>query len=48
MMPNVDLLIIEKHSINSLDGGLGGLSSLIMNIAIATGAALFIGSDLAR
>jgi hypothetical protein len=48
MMPNVDLLIVKQHSIDSFNSGLCGFSRLVVNIAIATGAALFVGSDLAR
>ena len=46
-MPDIDLLIVQKHSIDSLDSGVRGLSCLIMNIAIATRATLFISSDFA-
>jgi hypothetical protein len=48
MMPDIDLLIVQKHSIDSLDSSVRGLSCLIMNITIATGATLLVGSDLAR
>jgi hypothetical protein len=48
MIANVDLLIVKKHSIDSFNSCLCGFSCLIMNIAIATGAALLVGSDLAR
>jgi len=48
MMPNVDLLIVKKHYIDGFNSNICGLGCLIMNIAIATRAALFVGSDLAR
>ena len=48
MMPDVHLLIIEEHSIDSFNSSICGLGCLIMNIAIATRATLFVGSDLAR
>jgi hypothetical protein len=47
MMPDIDLLIVEKHSIDGLNSSVRGLSCLIMNIAIATRATLLVGSDLA-
>jgi hypothetical protein len=47
-MPDVHLLIVEEHSIDSFNSTIRGLGCLIMNIAIATRAALFVGSDLAR
>jgi hypothetical protein len=47
-MPYVDLLIIEKHSIDSLNSSIRGLSCLIMDKAIATRPTLLVGSNLAR
>jgi hypothetical protein len=48
MVPNVDLLIVQKHPINTFDSCLGCFSCLIMDITIATRTALFVGGDLAR
>jgi hypothetical protein len=47
MIPDIDLLIVQKHSIDGLDSSLRGLSCLIMNIAIATRSTLLVSSDLA-
>jgi hypothetical protein len=48
MMADINLLIVKKHSIDSLDSSLRGLGCLIMNIAIAARATLLVSSDLAR
>jgi len=48
MMADINLLIVKKHSIDSLDSSIRGLGCLIMNIAIATRATLLVSSDLAR
>lgn len=48
MMPDVHLFIVKEHSIDGFNSSICGLGCLIMNIAIATRAALFVGSDLAR
>jgi len=48
MMPDVHLLIIEEHSIDSFNSSICSFGCLIMNIAITTSATLFVGSDLAR
>lgn len=48
MMPDIDLLIVKKHSIDSLNSSVRGLSCLIMNIAIPTRATLLVSGDLAR
>lgn len=48
MVPDVNLLIVEKHAIDSLDSRLGGLSSLIVDISVTARATLLIGGDFAR
>ena len=48
MMPNVDFLVIEKHSIDGFDSSFGGLGGLIVDIPIATRTTLFIGGHFAR
>jgi hypothetical protein len=48
MMPNIDFLVVKKHPIDGFDSGIGGLSGLIVDIAITTRAALLIGGYLAR
>jgi hypothetical protein len=44
---NINLLVIQKHAVDSLDGVVGSLSGLVMDEAIAFGAALLVCSDLA-
>jgi len=46
-MTHVDLLIIEQHTVDGLDGGLGRFGRLVVNITIATRTTLIIGSDFA-
>ena len=48
MVTNVNLLIVQKHTIDSLDGSLGSLSGLIVDETVSLGAAMLVGSDLAR
>ena len=48
MMADINLLIVKKHSIDSLDSSVRGLGCLIMNIAIAARTTLLVSSDLAR
>jgi hypothetical protein len=48
MVPDVDLFVIKKHAIHSLDSSIGGLGCLIMNETVSFGAPDFVGGDLAR
>lgn len=48
MIADIDLLIFQQHTVDSLDGALGGLSGLVLNETISLRATLFIGSHLAR
>jgi hypothetical protein len=48
VMSDVNLLVIEKHAIDRLDSTVCSLGGFVMNKAIALGASMFIGSDLAR
>lgn len=47
-MADVDLLIVQQHSVDGLDGSLGGLSGLVVNETVALGTTVLIGSDFAR
>ena len=47
-MADVDLLVVEQHAVDSLDGSLGGLSGLVVNETVALGTAMLVGGDLAR
>ena len=46
-MSNEDLLVIQQHTVDGFDGGLGRLGGVIVNEAITLGASAFIGCDLA-
>ena len=48
MIANVNFFVIQKHTIDSFDSGLGSLGSLVVNKSISLGIALFISSNLAR
>ena len=48
MVADVDLLVVEQHAVDSLDGSLGGLSGLVVNETVALGPAMLVGGDLAR
>ena len=47
-MADVDLLVVQQHAVDSLDGSLGGLSGLVVNETVALGPAMLVGGDLAR
>jgi len=47
-MADIDLLVVEQHAVDGLDSTISGLGGLVVNKAIALGAALLIGGDLAR
>ncbi len=47
MVADVDLLVVEQHAVDGLDGTLGSLSSFVVDEAIALGSALIVGCDLA-
>ena len=47
VVADVDLLIVQKHTVDSLNGGLGRLSSLVVDKAVSLGAAVLISGNLA-
>ena len=47
-MTNIDLLVVEKHTVDGFDGSVSRLSCLVVNEAIALGTTLLIGGDFAR
>ncbi len=47
VVPNVDLFVVEQHAVDSLDGVVGGLASLVVHEAVALGATVLISSNLA-
>lgn len=48
MVTDINLLVVEQHAVDGLDGGLSSLCGLVVNEPIALGSALLVGSDLAR
>ena len=47
-MADVDLLVVQQHAIDSLDGSVSGLGGLVVDETVTLGSALLISSDLAR
>lgn len=47
MVADVDLLVVQKHAVDSLDGSFSGLGGLVMDETVALGSTLVIGGDLA-
>ena len=47
VVSDVDLLVVQKHTVDSLDSSLSGLCSLVMDETVALGATLFVRRDLA-
>jgi hypothetical protein len=48
VVSNVDLLVVEEHTIDGLDSALCGLRGFIVDKTISLGAAVFIHGNLAR
>ena len=48
VVSNVDLLVIQQHTIDGLDSRLGSLGAVIVNEAITLGASALVCRDLAR
>ena len=46
-MADINLLVVEQHAIDSLDGSLGSLSGLVVDETVTLRTAMFIGGDLA-
>lgn len=46
-MANVNLLVIEQHAVDRLNGVFSGLGSFIVNKAISLGMAVLVSRDLA-
>jgi len=46
-MTNEDLLVVEEHAIDRLDGVLSSLSGLVVDEAVTLGVALLIDGDFA-
>ena len=48
VVSNVDLLVVQQHTVDSLDCRLGSLSTVIVDEAVTLGASALICCDLAR
>jgi hypothetical protein len=48
VVADVDLLVVQKHAVDRLDGGLGSLASLVVDKGEAARVAVLVGGDLAR
>ena len=48
MVSNVDFLVVQQHTVDGLDSGLGRLSGVIVNETITLGASALVCCDLAR
>jgi len=48
MVSNVDLLVIQQHTIDGLDSRLSRLGAVIVNEAVTLGASALVCRDLAR
>ena len=47
-MADVNLLVVQKHTVDGLNGSLRSFSGFIVDEAIALGPTLFVGRNLAR
>ena len=47
VVADVDLLVVQKHAVDSLDGGIGSLGGLVVDETVALGTTLLIGGNLA-
>jgi hypothetical protein len=47
-MPNEYFFIVEKHAIDSFDGGICRLCGIVVNESVTTRVACLIGGNLAR
>jgi hypothetical protein len=48
VVANVDLLVVEEHAVDRGDGGVGSLTSLVVDKGEATRVSVLVGGDLAR
>jgi hypothetical protein len=47
-MSNIDLLVVQQHTVDGLDSRLGSLGAVIVDKAITLGASALVCCDLAR
>ena len=48
VVSDIHLLVVEKHTVDGLNGSVGSLGGLVMNETIALRAAVFVSCNLAR
>lgn len=48
VVSNVDLLVIQQHTIDGFDSRLSSLGAVIVNVAVTPGASAFVCCNLAR
>lgn len=47
VVADIDLLVVEKHAIDGLDGAVGCLSCLVVHETVTLGATVFISGHFA-
>ncbi len=47
VMTDVDLLVVQKHTVDGLDSGIGGFSSLVVDKTVTSRLAILVESDFA-
>jgi hypothetical protein len=47
VMSDVNLLVVQEHAIDGLDGGIGSLGGLVVDETVPSGTTVLVGSDLA-
>lgn len=47
VVSNVDLLVVEQHVVDGLDGGVGGLGRLVVDETVSPGSTVLVNGDLA-
>ena len=48
VVAHIDLLVVQEHAIDGLNGGLGGFGGLVVDETVTLRAALLVRGDLAR
>lgn len=46
-MADVDLFVVQQHSVDSLDGGISGLGGFVVDETVTLGATVLVGGNLA-
>ena len=48
VVPDVNLLVVQQHTVDGLDSGLCSLGGVVVNETVTLGASAFVCCDLAR